>query len=101
MKVFISQAMAGQTEEAISERRKKALEHIQSLYPKRHIEVIDNWLNDKDMSNPAECLGESIKLMSHADLAVFLGDYYNYRGCMIERLVCSRYGIRWMELREL
>lgn len=101
MKIFISQAMAGQAKEAIFERSKKALEHIQNLYPKQHIEVIENWLNDKDTSNPAECLGESIKLMSHADLAVFLGDYYNYRGCMIERLVCSRYGIRWMELREL
>ena len=101
MKVFISQPMAGHEEEAIFSLRKKALEHIQNLYPNQHIEVIDNWLNDKDMSNPAECLGESIKLMSHADLAVFLSDYYNYRGCMIERLVCSRYGIRWMELREL
>lgn len=101
MKVFISQPMAGQEEEAIFSRRKKALERIQNLYPNQQIEVIDNWLNDKDMSNPAECLGESVKLMSHADLAVFLGDYYNYRGCMIERLVCSRYGIRWMELREL
>lgn len=100
MKLFISQPMNGIDDAEILARRNKAIDHIHNLYPNQQIDVIDSFIKE-DYGHPAKYLEESLKLMADADLAVFLGDYYNYRGCMIERLVCSRYGIRWMELREL
>ena len=36
---------------------------------------------------------ESLKKLSEADIAVFVGDYNTARGCIIEYTVCREYGV--------
>jgi len=47
---------------------------------------------------PVYCLGESIKLMEDADIAVFAPGWENARGCRIEHKICEEYNIYYMEI---
>lgn len=55
------------------------------------IEIIDTFLKDSS-GTPLELLGESIKLMSDADLVVFIYDWQEGRGCLVEYEVAELYG---------
>lgn len=99
MKVFISQPMRGKTDDEILREREDAILKVHEKFPNENVEVIDSFLVDSHKQmKPAECLGQSIELLGGADLAVFIGDWRNARGCAIENLVCKEYDISTMEL---
>ena len=94
MKVFISQPMRGKTLARIEKERNDAIYYIKTLY--KDVDVIDSILDITDKT-PVECLGESIKLLSQADIVYFCKDWENYRGCRIEHNVCVEYDIKTLE----
>lgn len=47
---------------------------------------------------PLEYLGESIKYLSQADLAVFCPGWETARGCRVEHMCCQEYGVHIVEL---
>lgn len=90
MKVFISQKMGGKLSEEIEEARDRATKEIKAMYGE-DIEIIDTFFKDSN-GTPIELLGESIKLMSDADLVVFIYDWQEGRGCLVEYEVAELYG---------
>ena len=98
MKVFISQPMRDKTDEQIKEERNKAIEVIKSKYPNDDIEIIDSFFEGAPHdAKPLWFLGESFKKLSDADLAYFIGDWENYRGCKLENTAAKEYGIATIE----
>lgn len=83
-KLFISQPMKGRTDEEILAVRAEAVEAVQRLLGEE-VQVIDSFIK----SAPAEArplwyLGESLKLLSCADVAYFAKGWEGARGCRIE-----------------
>lgn len=91
MKVFISQPMKGLSEKEIKAVRRKAIESIKSICGD-DIEIIDNCFdNDK---KPLFNLGKSIELLSTADIIYICNGWHKARGCKIEYMCASDYGIK-------
>lgn len=93
MKVMISQAMNGRTEEQIKEERQK----IVDKFNKMHIEVIDTLFTEEP---PQDCnaavyyLGKSISAMKDIDALYMCDGWREARGCQIEYQVAIEYGIK-------
>lgn len=93
-KVFISQPMRDKTNEQIETERKRAIENIQKKYPDEGIEVLDSFFkNAPHDAAPLWFLGKSFEILSKADIAYFIGEWKQYRGCKMEKLACDEYGI--------
>lgn len=90
MKIFISQPMKDLSEEEIRHNRMKAVKKIKSLYGD-DVEIIDSYIDCE--GTPLWCLGKSIELLSIADVAYFLKGWNKARGCRIEYMCASNYGI--------
>lgn len=90
MKVFISQPMKGLSEKEIKSNREKAIRKIKSLYG-NDAEIIDSFIEGE--GNSLWFLGKSIELLSTADVAYFLKEWNKARGCRIEYMCASNYGI--------
>ncbi len=99
-RLFVSQPMRGKTQEEIIEQRDKAVKELSSRL-NEEFEVVDSYFTEdepKDVKNSGiYWLGKSLELLSECDLVLFIGDWWNYRGCQIERQVCENYGV---EIRE-
>lgn len=52
-----------------------------------------NGLSNEEDANPLWFLGEAIKKMSEADIAVFARGWHNARGCVVEHECARRYGV--------
>ena len=97
-KLFISQPMNGKSDEGILKERKyliaKAEERTGETY-----EVLDTFFADAPAdAKPLWYLGESLKHLAMADLAVFALDWQTARGCRIEHEAAMQYGIAMMEI---
>lgn len=104
MKVFISQPMTGLTEEEILSARKQARDNIIAVYGD-DVKIIDNYYNDLYRQNVEQSmdgvvnswdvfwLSESLNGMSEADLIWFVDGWQHSRGCTVEHLCASLYGI--------
>lgn len=94
MKVFISQPMRDKTNEEIEKERERAIDRIQEKYPDEKIEILDSFFKDAPHeAKPLWFLGKSFEILSNANLAYFIGDWRQYRGCRIEHAACIEYGI--------
>lgn len=92
-RIFISQPMRGKTDTEILNERFFAIAKAQVLIGEE-FEVIDTFYTDfHPNANPLEYLARSIKDLATADIAIFIGDWKNYRGCRIEHLCAVEYGI--------
>lgn len=95
-RLFVSQPMRGKTQDEIIERRNKAVEELQ-LRLNEEFEVVDSYFTEdepKDVKNSGVYwLGKSLELLSKCDLALFVGNWWEYRGCRIEQEACRKYGI--------
>lgn len=99
IKVFISQPMRNKTNDEILKER----ECIKTLaadllnrsdgVEKGKIAFINSFQKDKK-GKPLCLLGESLKMLSEADIAFFPENYHQYRGCNIEHKCAKEYGIR-------
>jgi hypothetical protein len=93
MKIFISQPMAGKTDEKIQEERDAAISELKRKY-KEPIEIIDSFIKGvPHNAKPLWYLGEAIKLLGDADLVYFCDGWEHHRGCIIEHQCAVRYGI--------
>ena len=97
IKLFISQPMRGLTYEEIL----KVWEEIRAWAEHAigaPVELIDSFIEDfpgeYNKSIPVWYLGKSIQFLSQADIAYFGGDWINARGCKIEYINASAYGIK-------
>ena len=90
MKIFISQPMKDLSEEEIRHNRMKAVKKIKSLYGD-DAEIIESFIEGE--GNSLWYLGKSIELLSTADVAYFLKGWNTARGCRIEYMCASNYGI--------
>lgn len=91
-KLFISQPMNGKTDEEIQATREKAIESAKALLDE-DVEVIDSVLDLPEDAKPLYYLGESLKLLSGADVAYFAKGWESARGCKIEKAAAEAYGI--------
>ena len=93
MRVFISQPMRDKTDIEIKEEREAIIDITKSKYGE-DVEIIDSFLEGvPHEAKPLYYLGESFKLLSTADLAVFANGWEEARGCSMEHKACLEYGI--------
>jgi hypothetical protein len=97
-RVFISQPMKDKTDAQILDERNRAIETIKKRFGTTDIEIIDSFIEDTPYgAKPLWYLGKSIEFLSTADVAYFIGDWRNYRGCKIENTCAKEYGIDVIE----
>ena len=97
-KIFISQPMKDKTDKEILAEREKAIAAAKT-YLGEEVEVIDSFFqNAPHDAKPLWFLGKSVELMASADLAVFIGDWKNARGCKIEHICAVEYGIKIIDV---
>lgn len=98
-KIFISQPMNGKTTEEIENERNYIIERLRE---NESVEIIDSFFKDKPYeASPLWYLGESIKLMSEADVVFFCNGWQTARGCQIEHDCALEYGIDTMYEEDL
>ena len=98
MKIFISQPMNGRSNEDIKNERQLIHNWLNCYICDRcnteQIEIIDSFFEDAPHdAKPLWYLGESLKLMSEADLVVFAPGYDKSRGCIIEYDCARQYDL--------
>ena len=98
-KIFISQPMNGKTNEEIKNERNYIIDRLRE---NESVEIIDSFFKDKPYeASPLWYLGESIKLMSEADIVFFCNGWQTARGCQIEHDCALEYGIDTMYEEDL
>ena len=92
MKVMISQPMRGKTEEQIRAERQPIVEELEA----RGIEIVDTIFAEtpeKAQNAPLFYLAKSVDALSKVDGVVFIGNWYDARGCRIEHEIAESYGL--------
>lgn len=103
-KIFISQPMNGKTNEEIEDVRNYIIGRLTAHFARQnaHIEIIDSFFKDTPHdANPLWYLGESIKLMSEADIVFFCNGWHSARGCQIEHDCALEYSKETMYEEDL
>ena len=96
-KLFISQPMRGKTDEEILAVRAQAIQSAERVLGEE-VEVIDSFIKGAPAAaRPLWFLGESLKLLSGADVAYFAEGWEDARGCRIEHECAIEYGITTIE----
>ena len=90
LKLFVSQAMRGKTDEEILEKRKALIEEAKAI-ALEPMEPLDTFFDFN--GSPLEHLGSSISMLSKAYIAIFGNGWQETRGCVIEHMCCVHYGI--------
>lgn len=89
-KIFISQPMKDKTDEQILKERERAVSVVKKKFNGEDVEIIDSFFQSAPHdAKPLWFLGKSLELLSTADVAYFIGDWKNYRGCKIEN-TCAK-----------
>lgn len=102
MKLFISQPMNGKTDADILNERNLVIASATFRIQKRElnppdIEVIDSFFQGAPHdAKPLWYLGESLKKLAEADVAIFAKGWQKSRGCRIEHEAAVAYGIEVM-----
>lgn len=93
MNVFISQPMAGLTDEEILKRRNELIEMISTKFKGETIQVIDSFHKPDELVKKGRIamLGHSISMMYNADIVVFATGWDKSPGCRVEHEVCVQY----------
>lgn len=92
-KLFISQPMGDRRDEEVLKERELIIEAVKRQCG--DVEVLDTFFMFRPGNGtPLAFLGESLKLLAEADIAVFAPGWENARGCRIEHACCKEYGIK-------
>ena len=94
-KLFISQPMRGKSDAEILAERMAAKEEAEARIGEP-VEVIDSFFAGT-AAHPLDCLGESLKCMSRADVVYFAEGWESARGCKIERECAKAYSIPFID----
>ena len=103
-KIFISQPMNGKTTEEIEDKRNDIIDRLATQFAREneYIDIIYSFFkNAPHDAKPLWYLGESIKLMSEADIVFFCDGWQTARGCKIEHDCALEYGIDTMYEEDL
>ena len=102
MKLFISQPMAGLTDEKIRKRREELIQLVKEKFSE-DIEVIDSFTKSEEIVRRGRIamLGDSIMKMHDADMVIFASGWRRSAGCNVEHEVCVRYNISRLYEEEL
>ena len=101
VKVFISQPMKDKTNDQILAERQRAKEEVAKILKDDEVTIIESFFQDAPHdAKPLWFLGKSIQLLSTADVAYFVGNWRDYRGCKAENYLCKEYGIKTIEEQE-
>lgn len=96
-KLFISQPMKGKSDAEILAEREKAIQRAKEALHD-DVEIIESFFQGAPAdAKPLWYLGESLKLLSTADIAYFAAGWKNARGCKIEHICAQQYGINIIE----
>ena len=99
-KLFISQPMRDKTDEQIKSERKNAIQKATEVLGE-DVEVIDSFFESEPHdARPLWFLGKSLELLSTADVVYFAKDWEKYRGCNIEHICATEYGLKIIESEE-
>ena len=97
-RIFISQPMKDKTDEQILKERERAVSAVKEKFNGEDVEVIDSFFQSAPHdAKPLWFLGKSLERLSTADVAYFIGEWKNYRGCKIENTCAKEYGIETIE----
>ena len=99
MKVFLSQPMRGKTHEEILSNIREVQEFLTKYLDSTNIEIIESYFSKNKSKEPLVALGDSIKMLANADLAVFLDNWNQYRGCIIEHHTAKIYEVPHIYVR--
>ena len=99
MKVFLSQPMRGKTHEEILSSIREVQEFLTKYLDSTNVEIIESYSPRNKNKEPLVALGDSIKDLSKADLVVFLNDWNQYRGCIIEHHTTKIYEIPHISIK--
>lgn len=104
VRLFISQPMRGKSDEEIESKREGLIAIAKAVYAGRgEVEVIDSFFKGgldapAGAKAPLYHLSKSLELLATADVAIFAEDWWEARGCRIERECADGYGIVRIEL---
>lgn len=97
MKIFISMPMKSKSTDQVRVEMGKVFDFIKKKLPEA--QLIDSIIDGADKTIALKgddvglwYLGQSIILLSNADIVFFVNDWENYRGCSVERKVATEYG---------
>lgn len=99
MKVFLSQPMRDKTHEEILNNIREVQEFLTKYLDSTNIEIIESYFPKNKSKEPLVALGNSIKMLANADLAVFLDDWNQYRGCIIEHHAAKIYEVPHISIK--
>lgn len=97
-KIYISMPMRGRVNDDIAASFEK-VKKLAAVLLGEDVTVVNEFVpkpqkpDDIPMRLGVQELGESISLLSLADVAFFVDGYYQFSGCEIERRVCQNYRI--------
>lgn len=95
IKLFISQPMHGLSDEDILKERDRVIKLAKEKFGE-DIEVLDSYFTEDEPEGVISglwWLGKSIELLAQADVAYFAKGWHKARGCIIENICASKYGI--------
>lgn len=99
MKIFLSQPMRGKTHEEILSNIREVQEFLTKYLDSTNVEIIESYAPENKNKEPLVALGDSIKKLAQADLAVFLDDWDQYRGCIIEYHTAKIYEVPHISIK--
>ena len=97
MNVFISQPMNGRSTEEIECEREEFVKDLKK-YLGEDINILDTIFHFTEDVPSLVYLGRSLEVLAKADLAVFMDNWENARGCRIEHDAAKDYGVPILEL---
>lgn len=103
-KIFISQPMNDKTTEEIENERNDIIDRLATQFAREneYVDIIYPFFNTTQHEvKPLWYLGESIKIMSKADVVFFCNGWQTARGCQIEHDCALEYGIDTMYEEDL
>lgn len=99
-KAMLSQPMRGKTDVEIATTREKAINELHKLgYTVVNTLFTDEWYSEESMekrgvvNRPLCFLAKSLENMSLCDVAYFCKGWQNYRGCRLEHVAATEYGL--------
>lgn len=92
-KIYISQPMRGRSTDAIIAERKALVDDAAVALQTDEVEVLDTYLNGYTNKPPLHLLALALEKMADADAVIFAPGWRDARGCRVEHLAASEYGI--------
>lgn len=92
IRLFVSQPMAGRSEEEIRAEREAAVRFVRRM-TRCEVELLDSYFPGFQPDHPLQYLARSLALLAEADLAYFTEGWQDARGCRVEMACADEYGI--------